>query len=204
MLRGVDLSAYQVGVNYAALGGSVDFAYVKCCDWNGSAWVQDAMLPTNVAGLIDYAVPFGLYCFGHPSQDVLLCATAFKSFAAGWGAKLRPCIDMESLSQGHVPTNAGQWCLSWCNMVAYALDYASDSYYEEMVRQAPALVEVPLWRAEYHQTCPQAMPPGPAAVALQWTGHGRIDGITGNADLDVIYSDDLSGIAMPDSNLGMA
>ncbi len=103
MLRGVDLSVYQQGVNYLALGGCVSFAYVKACDWNGSAWVQDAQLATHVAGLFEYAVPFGLYCFGHPSQEVSACAQAFTRIAEGWGAILRPVIDMESLSQGATP-----------------------------------------------------------------------------------------------------
>jgi GH25 family lysozyme M1 (1,4-beta-N-acetylmuramidase) len=194
MLRGVDLSFCQTGVNYAALGGAVDFAYVKACDWNGSAWVQDAQLATHVAGLIEYAVPFGLYCFGHPSQSVIDCAQAFTRIAEGWGATLRPVIDMESLSQGHIPGNAGPWAREWVDRVPGAIVYASTSYYLAMLRQAPSLAGVPWWRAEYHDACPPSMPPGPAAVALQWSGTARVPGITGNADADVVYADDLSAL----------
>ena len=194
MLRGVDLSVYQQGVNYAALGGAVDFAYVKACDWNGSAWVQDAQLATHVAGLIEYAVPFGLYCFGHPSQDVSACISAFVGIWDGWDSTLRPCIDMETLSQGHIPGNAGQWARAWLDAAPEGIVYASTSYYLAMLRQAPSLAGVPWWRAEYHQTCPASMPPGPAAVALQWTGTGRIAGITGDADLDVVYADTLDAL----------
>ena len=196
MLRGVDLSVYQQGVNYAALGGAVDFAYVKACDWNGSAWVQDAQLATHVAGLIEYAVPFGLYCFGHPSQDVVACAQSFLSIGSGWGATLRPCIDMESLSQGHIPGNAGPWCQRWCDFIARPMQYSSTSYMLAMLRQQASLAGVDWWRAEYHGGTqpPLTMPPGPPAVALQWTGTGRVDGVTGDADLDVVYADTLDAL----------
>lgn len=193
-LHGVDLSFEQTGVNYLQLCGSIDFAYVKACDWNGAAWVQDAQLATHVAGLFEFSVPFGLYCFGHPSMDVAACVAAFTKIAAGWGATLRPCIDMEALSQNHIPGNAGPWCQDWCDGVPGSLEYSSTSYYLAMLRQKPSLGGVPWWRAEYHDTCPPSMPAGATAVALQWTGTGRIAGVTGNADLDVVYADTLDAL----------
>jgi GH25 family lysozyme M1 (1,4-beta-N-acetylmuramidase) len=195
MLRGVDLSAYQVGVNYCALG-ALDFAYVKLCDWNGAEWVQDAQALTHASGLQDYAVPFGLYEFGHPSIDVNEAASAFIVYARGINAKLRPVIDMESLSQGKTPGNAGQWARAWCDRVASSMVYASTSYYLAMLRQCPSLAGVPWWRAEYHDACPPSMPPGPPAIALQWTGHGRVDGVSGDADLDVVYASDLGALLL--------
>ena len=111
---------------------------------------------------------------------------------------MRPVIDMESLTTiggvKHIPSNAGDWAYTWLTIVKDGIVYASTSYWEEMLRQRPALSDEPWWRAEYHQTCPQEMPPGPPAVALQWTGTGRIDGVSGDADLDMVYADTLDAL----------
>jgi len=203
MLHGVDLSTYQTQVNYMALG-VLDFAYVKAFDAGASPQV-DPMLLLHCAGLVDYAVPYGCYCFGHPSHDVAESVDGYLGAVKGLAPKLLHVIDMESLSRlpdgtQVIPGNAGPWALSWCDRVQSLASrpavYASTSYWVAMLRQAPALGAFKLWRAQYSSMCPLVMPPGPAAIALQWTGTGRVDGVQGDADLDVVYADDLSALLL--------
>jgi len=197
MLHGVDLSVYQRNVAYDALAEAIDFAYVKCCDAtnHNGIWVcyEDAQHQTHTTEIRKRKKPTGDYAFGHPYMDVSKLAAYFVAHAML--DMLRPVIDMETLAGGVVPANAASWCLKFLDAVATAtggiegIIYTSTSYGKAMLAQDSAIGNFDLWEAQYSgsQTPPLVLPAGawPRVVAHQWTGTGRIAGVTGNADLDI-------------------
>ena len=46
------------------------------------------MLLLHCAGLVDYAVPYGCYCFGHPSHDVAESVDGYLGAVKGLAPKL--------------------------------------------------------------------------------------------------------------------
>lgn len=195
MLHGADLSTFQRGVDYVALGAAIDFGYCKTSDSEGSAYFEDSMHKTHHLGLSQQGKRVGDYAFGHPSQDAIASADFFVEHA--WFDDLRPVIDMESLSKGKTPFNAGPWCLMWLERVflktgVRPIIYAGPYYDADMRAQCPAIASYDLWRAAYPGMTgwPVHMPQDPRCVAWQWTGTGRVAGIRGNADLDIAPSFD--------------
>ncbi|WP_283650872.1 GH25 family lysozyme [Ileibacterium valens] len=64
-MKGVDISSYQVGVNYAAAAKEIDFVILRAC-WGEN---EDKMLRTHAQGFKEAGIPIlGLYCF-----DYALC-----------------------------------------------------------------------------------------------------------------------------------
>ncbi len=196
MIHGVDLSVWQQNVDYDSLARAVGFAYVKATDCilvpSSGRWVpfEDKMHQTHVLEMRKRGVPTGDYAFAHVTSDVDEHASFFVHHC--WFDQLRPVIDMETLSQGMVPSNAGAWCLAWCENVeklsgASPIIYASTSYAAEMFKQCSALSAWDIWLAQYDGTPPDHIPRGPwgRVVAWQWTGSGTLPGIRGNADRDV-------------------
>ena len=106
-------------------------------------------------------------------------------------------MDMEALSDGKVPANAGEWAAAWLSRVeadagVAPIGYASTSYLVAMLGQCPELRDRDWWVAAYpgSQVPPDHMPvvPGLLAsrvVAWQWTGAGTLPGVPGNVDRDV-------------------
>lgn len=195
LIQGADLSTYQRNIDYAQLAQSIGFAYVKCSDASmriAGVWTpfEDDMHRTHVLALRAAGVPTGDYAFGHPSMDPIAHCDFF--IAHAWYDQLRPVIDMEALSAGHTPENAGPWCLAWLRRFAsrtgvQALRYSSPYYDDAMVRAAPDLAPLDLWEAAYPEiaTPPDYMPARPRVLLWQWTGSSRLPGVPGPVDRDV-------------------
>ena len=97
-----------------------------------------------------------------------------------------PALDLESLSQGKVPVNAGPWtkaALDYFEGITGVrpVVYASTSYMREMIRQEPTLKTEKIWIAEYHTSGTADSPPKPEFpyVAWQFAGDVKLDGVYG-------------------------
>lgn len=217
MLNGVDLSTYQRGVNYTLLAKEIAFAYVKATDASrqDARWVPfvDPMHAAHTSGLRQNGVPTGSYCFAHPTQDATDAADFF--VANMWWDQLRPVLDYESLtSAGIIPANAGPHCMQMLDRISYktgvrAIIYASTSYASAMVHQCPELALEDWWAAAYPgiSSPPSYLPlipgvPRERVVAWQWTGTGRVPGISGDADRDVAPALEPMLVVVPELDAG--
>jgi len=198
MINGVDVSSYNPNLDYAQLAKSgVAFAWCKCSE---GATVLDKMHDQHTTGFRAAGVRTGSYCFGHTSQDA--AATADFFLANATIDQLKPVIDMETLSQGRVPDNAGEWCLAWLERVERitgirAIIYASTSYLAAMIKQCPALSAYDVWLAEYHvPPSPDRLPKVTRMVAWQWSGSGTLPGAPTPIDRDVLIVDSLDDVSV--------
>lgn len=215
MLFGTDVSEYVADVDVKQLvkSGNAAFASVKCCDaaLRNGVWTPflDKKHELFTQKFRVESVPTNSYCFGHPSMDMKTLVDFF--FAHAYYDQLIPVIDMESLAAGnHVPDNAGEWAKSAVDYArtAYGTDlmiYSGTFYMKEMIRQCPALKSntYKKWIAEYHADQSPKSPPSPGFdyVAWQFGGDVRLDGVTGLADRDVVFADDLSQLYVKDPQL---
>jgi len=191
-LYGVDVSQYQPHVDWSALvrDGYGSFAYARCCEGT----TLDPLHAVHVLNARAAGVPIGSYQFGHPSQD---CATLVAAFLAhAHLIELRPVIDMETLSDGHVPTNAASWADDWCERVKAAtglepIIYASTSYWRTMLVLKPE-IGGPLgwdwWAAQFGGTRP------PLSIAWQERGNVALPHQVGLWDVDSVDAPDVGAL----------
>ncbi len=202
MILGVDVSSYTTTVDWPQLRtNGIQFAYARTCDGLN----EDKLYRLHTIGARNAGVAIGGYQFGHPSMNVKDCAEFFLSLVSM--VELRPVVDLETLSQGHVPDNAGEWADQWCELVKAAMlslwpdsvnarrgpiVYASTSYMAVMrdqKRSAFGPTGWDWWDAEYragvgvHGDPTQPMRAG--AIAWQYSGDVAIKGQVGLFDEDV-------------------
>ena len=185
-VKGVDVSIYQRNVDWAQLRvDGFQFFYARACDGSSVDPTHDGHIAAGrAAGLLG-----GSYQFGHPSMPVEALVATFLAKASIVPGQLRPVIDMETLSEGHVPENAGEWADRWCELVkeqtgTEPIIYASTSYWTTMNHLRPS-VGGPMgwdwWAAQYSINPPTSWP----WVAWQNFGDVTLSGQVGKWDLDV-------------------
>lgn len=215
MLFGTDVSEYvgDVDVKQLVKSGNAAFASVKCCDaaLHNGVWTPllDKKHELFTQKFRAESVPTSSYCFGHPSMDMKMLLDFF--FAHAYYDQLTPVLDMESLAAGnYVPDNAGDFTLRAIEYARKTYDtdlliYSGTYYMKAMLAQVPSLKSNTFkkWIGEYHSDNSPNNPPNPGFeyVAWQFGGDVHLDGVTGLADRDVVFADDLSQLYVKDPQL---
>lgn len=195
MIHGVDVSIFQPHVDWRQLRiDGFQFAYARACE---GAYADPSHVQ-HIAGARAAGIAIGSYGVGHPSQDANYLADFFCTHADV--SELRPVLDIETLSNGQVPTNAGPWADAWCERVKATLHvepiiYASTFYYLEMCKQCPSLggeTGWDVWLAEYHASVDH--PPKTPHIAWQWAGNVPLKGQQGLWDRDVVEGESIDAL----------
>lgn len=200
---GVDVSYAQGhGLDYAQLvkGGGVQFAWCKALDWDTThGFVKDPTHDGNVAGFRAAGGIAGSYCFFHTTPDPIEFADRFAEVAdtLHWPAVL----DVETLSNGKIPTDAGVKALVFLKRFkeqtgTMPVLYTYSAYLKALGLQAPGLAKFPIWIAEYHDPPSADRIPSVSSpfmqekvVAYQFTGKGQLPGCRTPIDRDVLVRD---------------
>ncbi len=188
-MQGIDISAWQAGIDLAKV--PCDFVIVKATQ--GTVYVSESC-DAQVQQAISLGKLFGFYHYvgGDGAQAE---ADFFIDNCAGYFGKGIPCIDWESAENA-----------AWGNtdylsqLVQRVIDrtgvkpliYASASSFPWDVAHA---LDCGAWVAQYadnNATGYQDSPWNEGAYACsirQYSSHGRLDGYSGNLDLDKAYMD---------------
>lgn len=198
MIHGVDLSAFQPRVDYRQLRiDGFQFAYARACEGLSTD-------PTHLHHIVAArlaGIAIGSYGVGHPSQDVVKLAEYFISLADV--TELRPVLDIETLSNNHVPENAGEWSDNFCELVKAGtgqepIIYSSSSYWLTMCAQRPQIggpFGWDLWVAVYRSGVGVTNlddlkhPPHMPFVAWQFAGNVPLANQVGMWDRDIVLED---------------
>jgi lysozyme len=105
--------------------------------------------------------------------------------------ELPPVLDIEDESQWKKLSSdeAIKLVLTWLTTVRSRLGvaplvYASPSFINDILANAPALKEFALWLANYNVPFPSVPGPWTSWTFWQYSEHGRVDGITTDTDLN--------------------
>lgn len=201
MIFGVDVSSFQPKVDWRQLRiDGYQFASVRCCEGMN----LDSMHDTHIKDAKSEGFKVGSYQVGHPTQDVNALVQFFLKHAHIEEGDLMPSPDMETLWNGHVPDNAGEWTNEWCELVKRAvgvnsMPYASPSYWFEMCRQCPDLggkTGWDWWCAWYVGAMQPKTYQGKQLVyvAHQCDGNIKLPNQVGLWDRDVVYDDNIDAL----------
>ena len=188
-MQGIDISGWQAGIDLSKV--PCDFVIVKATQ--GVTFVSDSC-DTQIQQAISLGKPFGFYHYVDGS-GVTSEADFFVENCAGYFGHGIPCIDWE---------NAQNY--AWGNtdylkqLVQRVIDrtgvkpliYAPEGSFPWAVAQA---LDCGAWVAQYADNHPTGYQDAPwnegayACAIRQYSSHGRLDGYSGNLDLDKAYMD---------------
>lgn len=188
-MQGIDISGWQEDLDLAQV--PCDFVIIKATQ--GVGYVSDACDP-HVQQAIALGKPFGFYHYVNGSGATAE-ADFFVDNCANYFGKGLPCIDWESMQNA-----------AWGNtdylreLVQRVIDrtgvkpliYASASAFPWDVAKA---LDCGAWVAQYANNDTTGYQDSPwnegaySCAIRQYSSHGRLDGYSGNLDLDKAYMD---------------
>lgn len=196
-LKGIDISNHQRGLDLSKI--DCDFVIIKATE--GKSYV-DPSCDTFFQKALSLGKKLGIYHFANNSDNTAKQeADWFIKNTQGYIGKAIPILDWEDNITDNVP-----WALEWLQRVEEAYGCKPMIYMSESVANrhdwSPVVAgNYGLWVAKYRDNLPDYnydmskagnMPSIKywSTMALwQWTSTGRLNGWSGNLDLDVFYGD---------------
>jgi GH25 family lysozyme M1 (1,4-beta-N-acetylmuramidase) len=189
--EGIDVSVYQGTFDWKTVKASgVEFAIIRTSDGLN---FPDSRFADNWAGAKAAGVIRGVYQYFEPAQDPIAQAdmmlAAMGPLAPG---DLPPTIDVETTG-GKTPSQLAARVAQWSDHVAAAtgrapIIYVGKYFWQDQVGGVD-MTRNPLWEAQWGSACPDTPSPWKAWTFWQYTATGKVDGITGDMDLDRFNGD---------------
>lgn len=195
MVKGIDISHWQRAVNFNQVKSSgIDFVIAKISQNKG----KDNMFSTYYANGHNI-LKFGGYIYNKVFSVAEAKEEAMTAINALQGKQL-PCgvwLDMEDSSLRRLPKqtlsdiincessllhNAGYNVGIYCNL----------DWYKNVLDSAVLATQYPFWIARYPSgddgTIRESLSPKAFADIWQYSSKGKVNGIAGNVDLDILYT----------------
>ena len=192
---GIDVSHWQGDIQWAKVAQNKDFAIIRCTSGRSNA--LDSKFPANLRGALAQGMPIGVYRYGYATTVAAARAEAAAVLDAIDGYDM-PCgvwYDAEDASQRALPrATLTAIVKAFCEAVTaggYPVGiYCNQDWYDNVL-DTDALGKYPFWVARYG-TNDGRMHTKPRVDGELWgwqyTSRGRVSGISGNVDLDVMYA----------------
>lgn len=194
--QGIDVSRWQGDINWSKVAKAKDFAIIRCT--SGKSNALDSKYPANIKGATEQGLPVGVYRYGYATTVAAARAEAAAVLDAIDGYDM-PCgvwYDVEWSGQRSLPRATLTAIIrAFCEAVTaggyQAGIYCNQDWYDNVL-DTDALAEYPFWIARYGTNNGQMQTRPDIDGTLwgwQYTSKGRVSGISGNVDLDVMYGD---------------
>jgi GH25 family lysozyme M1 (1,4-beta-N-acetylmuramidase) len=211
---GIDVSRWQHGttLNWSKVAADgVDFAFIKATE--GSTYTN-AYFAGDWAATGKVGIRHGAYHFARPSKGTAAKQARYFVSVAGLADRagdLPPVLDLEA-SGGLNVADLKTWTRNWLETVEELtgrtpIIYCSPSFWEYYLANSTGFTHYPLWIAHYGVTKPRV--PGGWSTWTFWqkTSSGRVDGISGNVDINVFNGstaelDRLANVTVPSTDPG--
>ena len=200
---GIDISRAQGAIDWDVLAENKDLSFVLIRAAQGTA--QDTYFARNIREVQRVGIPFGLYFAAsattaegvrEEAAAAIDCCRLYKPTLGAW-------YDMElprHRALGRDGVNALLRC--WLDEVRGAGQrcgiYTNKNWLDTLIDHS-LLTDCDLWYAAYPSIARKALTDAPKdnrqklsypqAAIWQWSSAGRVDGIVGNVDLNIMYED---------------
>lgn len=197
MLKGIDISSYQGDVDFAKMraSGAVSFVYAKATE--GTAFADDHFQryhdECKAAG-----IPFGAYHFLRFDQDPAFQAAWFAAQINGRSGVLAPMVDVEQAnnSGGLADKLARFLTVLKEHIDTQPIIYTGWNFWNTAMEGSDGFSGHRLWVAAYNNDDAPPIPTGWKDWTLwQHSSTGRVPGIVGDVDMDVLNGHDLKLIS---------
>ncbi len=192
---GIDVSRWQGDIQWAKVAQNKDFAIIRCTSGRSNA--LDSKFPANLRGALAQGLPVGVYRYGYATTVAAAKAEAAAVLDAidGYDMLCGVWYDAEDASQRALPrATLTAIVKAFCEAVTaggYPVGiYCNQDWYDNVL-DTDALGKYPFWVARYGKNDGK-MHTKPRVDGDLWgwqyTSRGRVSGISGNVDLDVMYA----------------
>jgi lysozyme len=192
-IQGIDVSYAQARVDWQRVrAAGVEFGYIR----QGYRLKTDVMWRQHAADAKAAGFPVGAYHFAYVDQDPLDEVQRFIDDGAvdAPGLTLRPVLDLET-SNNAPASLVLYWAQTWLDEVSsrcgvLPILYTGPAFWMGLGAQAKLIrwAQYPLWIAHYTSAPKPIVPPPWVDYSMwQWSGSGRVDGVQGDVDRNVIH-----------------
>ena len=200
-LKGIDVSKHQGVINWAKVKPLVDFAIIRCGYGSDMASQDDIKFKANIDACHCLGIPYGIYLYSYADTEEKL-ASEIKHTLRLIKDTTPFCVyfDMEDASTTKLgKAKLTQFGLTFCKAMVdagykagiYANQYWFRTYLDP---QAFASAGYSVWCAKYSTSEPAI---SVAYDIWQYSSSGRIDGISGNVDMNYMYKDIRMPVVQP-------
>jgi lysozyme len=185
-LKGIDVSKWQGTIDWKKVKScGVDFVIIKATEGQRTT---DPNFLQNVKGAKEAGLKVGAYHYAHPDNDPIKEVEHFLTVTAGIELDLPPALDLEvnkGLSKAQVTNFARKWLSELEKRIGrkplfYSYTHFIRSYIGKEVSAWP------LWIAHYGVTTPGTNGVWDRWEIFQYSDSGKVAGISGNVDLNVM------------------
>ena len=196
MFKGIDVSAHQGRIDWEKVKNSgVQFAILRLGIGSDIASQDDAYFESNVQGCESVGIPWGAYLYSYALnlEDARSEVQHALRFLNGKRPEYPVFFDMEDAdgykAKHGMPSN--QELVDICKTFLlgiedagyYASLYASLSWLNNQLNSSE-LDRFDKWVAQWNTSCSYKKPYG----IWQYTDSGKVDGINGNVDINIAYT----------------
>lgn len=182
----IDVSEHQGVIDWERVRPHIDGAILRCGYGSDCEEQDDSQFKRNAGECTRLGIPFGVYLYSYADS-----ADKARSEAAhvlrlirGYRLSYPVYLDLEQPGTergaverarifGDIIEGAGYWCGVYANL----------NWWENYL---PGLDRFTKWVAQYYRECEYG---GPHLDIWQYTSSGKINGISGGADMNVCYRD---------------
>ncbi len=193
---GIDVSKYQPSINWSSVKASgVSFVIIRCGYRGASTGVliQDPYYTSHIKGARAAGLKVGIYFFSTALNEAEAVeeASMCVALAGGYGVNYPIFIDVESsprpgydaLSVSERTANISAFCKTIRSAGYSAGVYANKNWLSEKINTGE-LSGYKIWLAQYNAAGPTY---NGRYDLWQYTSRGRVDGISGNVDMNQSY-----------------
>lgn len=195
-MKGIDISTHQGNINWEAVKSQVDFAIIRCGYGDNIASQDDKQYTRNISECERLGIPYGVYLYSYALsanqiqseiQHTLRLIQGHKPFCV--------YIDMEDNST--VKLGKGtltQFAITYCDAIKAAGYkagvYANQNWFRNYL-DVKNLYDrgYSIWVAKYSSNKPDIASP---YDIWQNASNGKVNGISGNVDMNIMYNDILN------------
>lgn len=190
---GIDISEYNGDINWNSVKASgVKFAVLRSTKKDGTV---DAKFETYLKGAMTYGISPAVYKYSYAQTEAEAIAEANGVIKLLGDRRLAIWYDLENANQRNAIGKSGidkvaKAFLTTCVKAGYPVGiYSNLDWYKNTLSND--LKKYTLWIARYGKNSgliDEKYKPNVGESAWQYTSMGKVKGITGNVDLDVIYN----------------
>lgn len=195
MLKGIDVSVYQGAIDWEKVKPQIDFAIIRCGLGDDIKSQDDKQFERNYAACIRLGIPFAVYFFTYAVNKAKVAREIkhIKRLLAGKTINAPVYIDVENtngLDWRKISNTAMLEIMEEFNTQLNALGYKMGIYSSRSAFWNEKMTDkwydnISKWVAEYGDKVNNFTR---TYDIWQHTSKGRIDGISGNVDMNIMYN----------------
>lgn len=195
--KGIDVSVWQGNIDWKKVKNSgVEFAIIRTGYGRNDPNQVDKKFKQNISGAKAAGIKLGAYHYSYAesTEDAANEAEFCLSILDGEKLDLPIYFDIEdsSIANKHDKNVRTQMCIAFCSEIEkagyWAGVYANLNWFNNYLNKDELAKKYTLWLAQYYDT--NDMP----CDIWQYTSSGKVDGISGNVDMNIMYRDLISEI----------